>query len=163
MQPFLGEIRIFSFDKPIPPGWHLCDGSLLPINQNTQLFSILGTTYGGNGQTTFAIPDLRGRTPMHFSKAKKQGSKGGLESVTLAEAAIPKHTHAVTASSANGNVATAQGNVLASAPIYAGPSNLQPINPQTVSTTGGQPHENRQPWLCLAFCIALQGDFPKMS
>jgi microcystin-dependent protein len=161
--PFIAELRIMSFNYP-PKGWALCNGQLLPINQNQALFSILGTTYGGNGQTTFALPNLRGRVPMHMGNGHTEGEAAGSPSVTVNISQMPAHTHFVQASSTNGDVNAPTGHLLAASPIYAGPSNFQPLNPLTITNVGNnQPHENRQPYLCLNFCIALQGIFPSRN
>ena len=162
-EPFLAELRIMSFNFP-PKGWALCNGQLLPINQNQALFSILGTTYGGNGQTTFALPNLRGRVPMHMGNGHTEGEAAGSPSVTVNISQMPAHTHFVQASTTNGDVNAPAAHLLAASPIYAGPSNFQSLNPQTITNVGGgQPHENRQPYLCLNFCIALQGIYPSRN
>jgi microcystin-dependent protein len=165
-EPFLSEIRIFSFTFA-PKGWALCNGQLLPINQNQALFALLGTTYGGNGQTSFALPNLRGRTPIHVGSGHTLGEAAGTEAVTLSMTQMPQHLHLATASSANGNVpvpfSNNQGNLLAAEPnqVYGPAANLIPLNAQTVTNVGGsQAHTNMQPFLTLNFCIALQGIFP---
>jgi microcystin-dependent protein len=161
--PYLGEIRLMSFGYA-PKGWALCNGQTLPINQNQALFSILGTMYGGNGQTTFALPNLQGRVPVHIGNGYTQGEVGGAVAVTVNTGTMPMHTHFANASTTNGNKNGPQGSVLAGSPIYAGPANFVPLNPQTVGNTGGsQPHENMQPYLCLNFCIAVQGIFPSRN
>jgi microcystin-dependent protein len=165
--PFLAEIRINSFNFA-PQGYALCNGQLLPINQNQALFSLLGTTYGGNGQTTFALPDMRGRTPLHFNTNHPQGQAAGEEFHTLTLAETPAHTHVLNASA---NAATAGApsatRVLAQAvgaQLYGAAAGLVAMNPASVSNVGGsQPHENRQPYLALSFCIALQGIFPSRN
>jgi microcystin-dependent protein len=159
--PFLGELKLMSFNFA-PQGWAQCNGQVLPINQNQALFSLLGTTYGGNGQTTFALPDLRGRAPVHRGKLT-QGQKLGEEFHTLNANEMAGHNHGVMASSQNGNQAGPK--ILAGASnAYTGPSNLTPIAQGTVSKAGGgQPHENRQPYLVLNWCIALQGIFPSRA
>lgn len=171
-EPFLSEIRIFSFNYA-PQGWARCDGQLLPINQNQGLFSLLGTTYGGNGQTNFALPDLRGRTPAHEGSGLSLGQAGGEQAHTLSINEMPAHTHnlqakAPTNSGSNGN--TPSGMLLstsAPAEIYrtsAGNPGVLTTISQTVGSTGGsQPHENMQPFLSLTFCIALQGIFPSQN
>jgi microcystin-dependent protein len=163
-EPFLSEIRIFSFQFA-PKGWALCNGQLLPINQNQALFSLLGTTYGGNGQTNFALPDLRDRIPIHVGNGHTLGERGGEQAHTLTIAELPQHAHTVNASSVNGNQNFASGNVLAAAGnLYSGPSNLTALHPSSVANVGGsQPHENLQPYLTLSFCIALQGIFPSRN
>lgn len=166
--PFLGEIRIMSFGHA-PKGWALCDGQFLPINQNQPLFALLGTTYGGNGQTTFALPDLRGRTPIHFDDAHTLGQRQGEEAHTISIAETPTHTHVLNASATDGNAPVPfgpSGNILARTVnnIYAAPANLVALNPGTVTNTGGsQPHDNMQPFLTLNFCIALIGIFPSRN
>ena len=161
-EPFLSEIRMMSFVFA-PKGWALCNGQLLPINQNQALFSLLGTTFGGNGQTTFALPDLRARTPIHEGLGHTLGERGGEQAHTLTSAEMPMHTHTVTASSAaQGGNSSPSGRVLGGANnVYHAPSNLTTLNPGTVTNTGGsQAHQNMQPYLTLSFCIALQGIFP---
>jgi microcystin-dependent protein len=161
-EPFLAEIRIMSFAFA-PKGWALCNGQLLPINQNQALFSLLGTTFGGNGQTNFALPDLRGRVPIHVGAGHTLGQQGGEQAHTLSIAEIPTHTHAVSASSsATGGVSTPNGNFLGGANnAWAAGGGLTSMRPDAVSNTGGsQAHLNMQPFLGLSFCIALQGIFP---
>jgi microcystin-dependent protein len=167
--PYMGELRMFGFGWP-PKGWALCDGALHPINQNQALFSLLGTTYGGNGQTTFALPDLRGRVPLH-SSAIVQGAKVGHESVTLTQSQMPTHTHLVVADTtqapdADGNMPSPTRRLAASSPgnVYGAARNLAPMDPGFVSNVGGsQPHPNMQPFLTLSWCIAMQGIFPSRS
>ncbi len=163
MEPFLSEIRLMSFVFA-PKGWALCNGQLLPINQNQALFSLLGTTFGGNGQTTFALPDLRGRTPIHVGAGHTLGERGGEQTHTLSIAEVPTHTHTLSASSNNATIDTPANSVLigqASIDMYRSPTNLQAMEPGSVSNTGGnQAHLNMQPFLALSFCIALQGIFP---
>ena len=158
--PFLGEIRIFSFNFP-PKTWAFCNGQLLPINQNQALFALLGTTYGGNGQTTFALPDFRGRTPLHFGSGFVLGERSGEEVHTLNNAEIPAHTHLVLASFATANAGSPAN---ASWPAAAGaydPSATTGMSPSGISPSGGsQAHNNMQPYLVLNFVIALQGIFP---
>jgi microcystin-dependent protein len=169
MEPFLSEIRIFSFVYA-PRGWALCNGQLLPINQNQALFALLGTTYGGNGQTTFALPDLRGRTQLHFGGGHTLGERAGEENHTVTASELPAHTHALMASNTTGDApvpfSNGQGNVLASNPsaLYKPPGNLVAMEPSSVTNVGGsQPHSNQQPFLTLSFCIALQGIFPSQN
>jgi len=161
-EPFLSEIRIMSFVFA-PKGWALCNGQLLPINQNQALFSLLGTTFGGDGRVNFALPDLRGRTPIHVGSGHTLGERGGEQAHTLSIAELPTHTHVVNASSvATGGVATPNGNYLGGANnAYHAPASLTTMHPQTTTNTGGsQAHLNMQPFLILNFCIALQGIFP---
>ena len=170
-EPFLSEIRIFSFNFA-PKGWAMCNGQFLPINQNQALFSLLGTTYGGNGQTTFALPNLRGRVPNHFMGSHNLGEQGGSEAVTISSSTMPTHLHglnsntAATGSTTNASLGSPTGNFWAnngksqwctSAPNSA-------MHPSAVSNVGGsQPHNNMQPFLTLNFCIALQGIFPSQN
>jgi microcystin-dependent protein len=169
-EPFLAEIRIVGFNFP-PRGWAFCDGQILPINQNQALFSLLGTTYGGDGRTTFALPDLRGRTPIHVGSSHPQGSEGGEEGHALTAGEMPQHGHALRASASDGNVpvpsASGVGHVLArSTNVHYGPADASPVSLGTGSLAGvgaNVPHENRQPYLALNFCIALQGLFPSRN
>jgi len=162
-EPFLSEIRIMSFSFP-PKGWALCDGQLLPINQNQALFSLLGTTFGGNGQTNFQLPDLRSRVPIHVGGGHTLGERGGEQAHTLSISEIPTHAHILQATSNDGTVLLpANDKVLAkrAAEIYHAPTNLVAMKAGTVANTGGsQAHLNMQPFLTLSFCIALQGIFP---
>lgn len=168
-EPFLAEIRLMSFVFP-PRGWALCDGQLLPINQNQALFSLLGTTYGGNGQTNFALPDLRGRVPIHMGAGHTLGERAGEQAHTLTIAELPAHTHVLNASSTPANASPPSpqgGTILAdSAPglAYAAPSALVAMGPTNVTSVGGsQAHINMQPFLTLSFCVALQGLFPSQT
>jgi microcystin-dependent protein len=162
-EPFLSEVRIMSFVFA-PKGWALCNGQLLPINQNQALFSLLGTTFGGDGRVNFALPDLRGRTPIHVGSGHTLGERGGEQAHTLSIAELPTHTHVLNATSNNGNALVPSGNLLATSniPAYFTPdNNLTAMNPSTVANVGGsQAHLNMQPFLTLSFCIALQGIFP---
>lgn len=162
-EPFLSEIRIMSFVFA-PKGWALCNGQLLPINQNQALFSLLGTTFGGDGRVNFALPDLRGRTPIHVGSGHTLGEKGGEQAHTLSISELPTHAHVATATSTNGGVIIPSGNLLAGGTpqLYHAPDvNLVAMNPATLGTVGGsQAHLNMQPFLTLNFCIALQGIFP---
>lgn len=162
--PFISEIRIMSFNFP-PKGWAFCNGQLLPINQNQALFSLLGTTYGGDGRVNFALPNLQGSVPVHTGNGFTLGQKGGEVNHTLLVGEMPAHNHPVFGSSNNGDNVTPAGNVLgAVAGLYGPPSTPTAISPSTVSATGGsQPHTNLQPYLALAFCIALQGIFPSQN
>lgn len=160
-EPFLSEIRIMSFSFA-PRGWALCNGQLLPINQNQALFALLGTTFGGNGQTNFALPDLQGRTPIHVGSGHTLGERGGEQAHTLSLAEFPAHSHALQASSANGGTPIPTNAVLAAANnAYAPAANLVALQAGAVTNVGGsQAHLNMQPFLVLTFCIALQGIFP---
>src|SRR5882724_2541867 len=142
-EPFLSEIRIMSFNFP-PKGWALCNGQLLPINQNQALFSLLGTTFGGDGRVNFALPDLRGRTPIHVGGGHTLGERGGEEAHTLSIAEIPTHQHVAQASTQNGSTQFSTNNILAAAlNLYATPANLTSLNPTTIANTGGsQAHLN---------------------
>jgi microcystin-dependent protein len=164
-EPFLSEIRIMSFVFA-PKGWALCNGQLLPINQNQALFALLGTTYGGNGQVNFALPDLRGRVPVHMGSGHSLGESGGEQAHTLSITELPAHSHALQASATPGNTPVSTGNVLSSAQgqLYGAAANLTSLLPGTVTNTGStQAHLNMQPSLTLSFCIALQGIFPSQS
>jgi microcystin-dependent protein len=163
-EPFLSEIRIMSFGFA-PKGWAMCNGQLLPINQNQALFSLLGTTYGGDGRVNFALPDLRGRAAVHVGDGHTLGEGAGEQAHTLSISEIPEHVHAVNASSsATGGSATPNANFLGGANnAYRSPSGggLTTLQPATVTNVGGsQAHLNMQPYLTLTFCIALQGIFP---
>jgi len=167
--PFIGEVSMVGFDFP-PLGWAFCDGQLLSISQNTALFSILGTTYGGDGRTTFALPDLRGRTPIHPGQGaglsnRSLGQQVGTETVTVSPAQMPSHTHTLKASSQAQNTADPSANVLAQQPVEfydaPQPNDERAMNAGSISNTGGgQAHPNRQPYLAVRFVIALQGIFP---
>jgi microcystin-dependent protein len=164
-EPFLAEIKMFGFNFP-PRGWATCDGQILPINQNQSLYSLLGTTYGGDGLTTFALPDLRGRVPLHVDAPDhNQGSKGGTETHTLTTQETPVHTHALNATSNDGDNPIPTGILLGSfnnsyADGSVPPADIVNLTPTTVSSTGGGAHQNIQPSLVIEFCIALQGLFP---
>ena len=163
-EPFLSEIRIVSFNFA-PKGWAQCNGQLLPINQNQALFSLLGTTYGGDGRVNFGLPNLQGRTPMHMGNGHVLGELGGEQGHTLSLAELPVHTHAVHASSSNADQPLPTNNLLAAANnLYSAASNLTTLTPGTVASVGGsQAHLNMQPFLTLMFCIALQGIFPSQN
>lgn len=165
-EPFLAEIRMVGFNFA-PRGWAFCDGQILPINQNQSLYSLLGTTYGGDGRTSFALPDLRGRTPIHVGNGHTQGQKSGEETHTLSTAEMPAHTHAAIATSDTANSSDPTNHILANTTpneLWAGASNLQPMHAGTVANVGGgQSHENMQPYLAINFCIALQGLFPSRN
>ena len=160
-EPFLSEIRIMSFVFP-PRGWALCNGQLLPINQNQGLFSLLGTTFGGDGRVNFGLPDLRGRTPIHVGSSHTLGERGGEQAHTLSIAEIPTHTHVANGTSANGSTPVPTGDLLGQGlNTYGPPTALTSINAGTVANVGcSQAHLNMQPFLTLSFCIALQGIFP---
>ncbi|HEX9932664.1 MAG TPA: tail fiber protein [Allosphingosinicella sp.] len=165
--PFLGEIKIVTVEYA-PKGWALCNGQLLPINQNQPLFSLLGTDFGGNGQTTFGLPDLRGRVAMGVGNSHNlRGEMGGATQHTLSLNELPQHILVSTASSSTGTSPVPGGNLLARmAPAnpYAAPASLVQLNAATVASTGGaQPHENMQPYLTLTFVIALTGIFPSQN
>lgn len=167
-EPFLSEIRIFGFDFA-PRGWALCDGRLLAINQNQALFSLLGTTFGGNGSVNFGLPDLRGRVPIHVGSGFVRGQRGGTESHTLSLSELPQHVHSVSATAASATTPSPAGNFLAAASAaigtpYAPLATPSPMAAGTIASVGNnQPHENRQPFLTLNFCIALQGIFPSQN
>ena len=166
--PFVAEIRIFPFIFA-PTGWAFCNGQLLPISQNTALFSLLGTTYGGDGKSTFALPNMQGNAPMHPGQGPglslhDLGEQGGTQTVTLLESEMPSHGHAVNASAAEGTTGDPSGQLVASGigvNMYSSTINATTLNPYAVAPTGGdQPHNNMQPYLTLNFNIALQGVFP---
>lgn len=162
-EPFLAEVKIVAFNFP-PRGWAFCDGQILPINQNQSLYSLLGTTYGGDGRTTFALPDLRGRTPIHVGTSHGLGQNSGVEGATLSVSEIPTHTHTARASSDLGNNPNPATRVLAdTAPneLYHDATDLVELRSETIANAGGgQPHNNMQPYTVLNYCIALQGVFP---
>ena len=164
-EPFLSEIRIFSFDFP-PKGWAFCNGQLLPINQNQPLFALLGTHFGGNGQTNFGLPNLQGQVPIHTGNGHTLGERAGGSSVTVNQQQMPQHMHFAQASSTAGDGPAAGGNVLAYSDVqlYASASTLTPLQAASISNVGGsQPHTNMMPYLVLNFCIALQGIFPSQT
>ncbi len=159
---FLSEIRIFGGGQA-PKGWAACNGQFLPINQNQALFSLLGTTYGGNGQTNFSLPNLRGRVPIHFGSGHTLGEAAGSTSVTVNIQQLPTHNHLLRASNAAATLDVPTGNFLAKPSIsgYGPAASLATMNAGAVSSVGGsQPHNNMMPYLVLNFCIALQGVFP---
>jgi len=160
-EPFLSEIRIMSFDFA-PKGWAMCNGQLLPINQNQALFSLLGTTFGGDGRVNFALPDQRGRTPIHVGSGFTLGERGGEQAHTLSIAEIPTHQHLLQVATVNSDTNIPATNNLASvANLYSPPNQLVSLVPSTTGNVGGsQAHNNMQPFLTLTFCIALQGIFP---
>ena len=170
---FLAEIRIFPFNFA-PKGWAFCNGQLLPISQNTALFSLLGTTYGGDGKSTFALPNLQGDAPMQAGQGpglslRDLGETGGSETVTLLQSEIPSHTHSLVAATSSSTKSTPAGNSLTrtssgATPFKAPGSPQVSMSTRAVNGTGGNlPHNNMQPYLTLNFCIALQGIFPPRS
>lgn len=165
-EPFLGEIRMMSFGFA-PKGWAFCNGQLLPINQNQALFSLLGTTYGGNGQTTFALPNLQGRVPLHVGSGFVQGQTSGAENHTLTVQELAAHNHVPQGNSAAVNVGTPVGNVWAqnaTASFSNNVAGLVAMNTGLVGNSGGnQPHGNMSPFLTLNMCIALVGIFPSRN
>jgi microcystin-dependent protein len=166
-EPFLSEIRIFSFTFP-PKGWALCNGQLLPINQNQALFSLLGTNFGGDGRVNFGLPDLRGRTPIHVGNGHTLGERGGEQAHTLNISELPTHTHTVGASK---NATTRASNPRNNLPTNASPNNVYGppqqlaamVNGSVSNVGGSQAHLNMQPFLTLSCCIALQGIFPSQT
>jgi microcystin-dependent protein len=162
-EPFLAEIRVMSFNFA-PKGWAFCNGQLLPINQNQALFALLGTTYGGDGRVNFALPDLRGRVPMHVGSGHSLGERAGQENHTLVTQEYPAHTHAVGVVNSNANAGPAGHFLGAANALYQPkPPNTQ-LAPSTITAVGGnQAHVNQQPFLALSFAIALQGIFPSAN
>jgi microcystin-dependent protein len=165
-QPYIGEIRMFGGNFA-PSGWEFCEGQLMDISTYDVLFNLIGTTYGGDGQSTFALPDLRGRVPIHNgsngSSSYTLAQTGGAESVTLTAAQLPSHTHAMAASTDIGTLATPKNNVTAqsASKLYRAGNPTVGLNSQSISSVGGsQPHENRQPYLCVSFIISLYGIYP---
>lgn len=166
-QPYVGEVRMFAGNFA-PAGWAFCDGQLLPISENETLFNLIGTTFGGDGESTFAVPDLRGRIPIHNGTANYGtsfvlGESAGVETVTLTTAQIPAHTHPLLASTDIGTQSSPKNNLLSqsAAKLYRAGNPSQWLHPQSVSPVGGsQPHENFQPYLCVNFIISLFGIFP---
>jgi microcystin-dependent protein len=164
-EPFLSEIRIFSFNYA-PQGWALCNGQLLPINQNQALFALLGTTYGGDGRVNFALPELRGRVPMHVGGGFILGQKAGEEAHALISNEMPAHTHQARASANGPTVTPPTGNFWSSNTGFTayGTAGNTSMSPQAIGNIGGsQGHENRSPYLTLNYCIALQGIFPSQN
>jgi microcystin-dependent protein len=165
-QPFVGEIRMFAGNFA-PAGWMFCDGQLLPINEFDTLFNLIGTTYGGDGQSTFALPDLRGRLPVHVGPGFVQAQQGGVEQVTLTVPQMPAHSHPMVATTNNGNNNNPSGLVLGGQPsvaLYFAAAGSDVLDPRTIGTTGGsQPHNNFQPYLCVDFIISLFGIFPSQT
>lgn len=173
MDNYIGEIRMFAGNFA-PAGWALCNGALLPISEYDTLFNLIGTTYGGDGQETFALPDLRGRTPLHQGTGAGaggilyvMGEKGGVEQVTLSVQQLPAHSHAFVASSAAGTSAQAAGQVLgalSAVSLFRPGAPAVPLHPQSLDAAGGsQPHDNMQPYLCVNYIISLFGIYPSTN
>lgn len=163
-EPFLSEIRLMSFNFA-PRGWALCNGQLLPINQNQGLFSLLGTTFGGDGRVNFALPNLQGRVPIHVGNGHTLGERGGEQAHTLSIAELPTHTHVAQATNASATTAVPAANLTLANSVnyeaYRPATSLVSMNPSTVANVGGsQAHLNMQPFLTISFSIALQGIFP---
>ena len=162
-QPYVGEIRMFGGNFA-PAGWMFCEGQLMPISENEVLFQLIGTTYGGDGESTFALPDLRGRIPLHQGNGFTLAETGGAETITLTVAQIPSHSHPLLASNNDATTTNAGGNVPATTPNYTpyiSANANSPFNAQSITGTGGnQPHENFQPYLCVDFIISMFGIFP---
>ena len=165
-QPYVGEIRMFAGNFAIA-GWMFCEGQLLPISENETLFNLIGTTYGGDGQSTFALPDLRGRLPIHFGNGFILAEQGGAEQITLTVNQIPVHTHALLGTTSIVNDASPANNVTGQTntfDLYQSTAGGQPMAPQSIGPVGGsQPHSNFQPYLCVNFIISLFGIFPSPS
>jgi len=166
VQPYIGEIRMFAGNFA-PAGWAFCAGQLIPISENDTMFNLIGTTYGGDGQSTFALPDLRGRVPLHVGGSYVLAETGGAETVTLTTQQIPSHNHLLnattsgaSASPSNAIMAVPTGQVQGMMTYAAGPANV-PMHPSSIQNDGGsQPHDNMQPYLCVSFIIALYGVYP---
>jgi microcystin-dependent protein len=165
-QPYVGEIRMFGGNFA-PAGWMFCEGQLLPISENEVLFNLIGTTYGGDGQSTFALPDLRGRLPVHQGNGVVQAETGGAETVTLTVNQIPAHTHPFMASTNVSQDTSPAGKTVGqsgSALLYIQDTTDTNMSPQAITTVGGsQPHDNFQPYLCISFIISLFGIFPSQT
>ena len=167
-QPYVGEIRMFAGNFA-PAGWAFCEGQQLPISENETLFQLIGTTYGGDGESTFALPNLRGQVPIHEGDGHTLGERAGSSAVTITQQTMPQHIHGLQASTSTGDTSfpsSPSGNVLAAtnSPIYSGPNSLTTLSPASVTNVGGsQAHNNMMPYLVLNFCIALQGIFPSQN
>lgn len=161
-EPFLGEVKMVSFDFA-PRGWAGCNGQLLPINQNQALFALFGTTFGGDGRVNFALPNLQGRTPIHFGGNFSLGQQGGSPTQTLVASELPQHTHSVQATAGPASAAAPANNLLAVAPIYSSGAPNTALATPTSTTGGSQPHNNLQPYLVINFIVALQGIFPSRN
>ena len=167
-QPYVGEIRMFAGNFA-PAGWMFCEGQLLPISENETLFQLIGTTYGGDGESTFALPDLRGRIPLHFGSGVNLAEQGGSEEVTLTVQQIASHNHAILGTAANATTTSPKSNVPATMPevtTFAYGTDLPPVtlNPQSIGSVGGsQPHNNFQPYICINYIISLFGIFPSQT
>jgi len=163
-EPFLSEIRIMSFNFA-PKGWAMCNGQLLPINQNQPLFSLLGTTFGGDGRVNFALPDLQSRVPIHMGSGHTLGERGGEAAHTISIAELPTHTHVLNATNTNGAINNPNNNYIGAVNnMYSPSGGLVAFDPSSVTNVGGsQAHLNMQPFLTLTFCIALQGIFPSQT
>jgi microcystin-dependent protein len=163
-QPYVGEIRMFAGNFA-PAGWMFCEGQLLPISEYDVLFNLIGTTYGGDGQETFALPDLRGRLPLHQGNGFIMGQLGGAEQVTLTTQQIPRHNHSLLATTNGGTTTNPPTNLLAKGGMaYIEDVGVSPLNPASLSPAGGsQPHSNLQPFLCIDFIISLFGIFPSQT
>lgn len=165
-QPYVGEIRMFAGNFA-PAGWMFCEGQLLPISENETLFNLIGTTYGGDGQSTFGLPDLRGRLPLHFGNGFTLAETGGAETVTLTTAQIPAHSHPFLATTNVADQNSVSGNLLGQSSVieeYFAAAGSASLNPSSIGSTGGsQPHDNFQPYLCVDFIISLFGIFPSQT
>jgi microcystin-dependent protein len=165
-QPYIGEIRMFAGNFP-PSGWLFCEGQLLAISEHDVLFNLIGTTYGGDGQSTFGLPDLRGRVPVHQGNGLVQAEAGGVEEVTLTVQQIPAHSHTLAGSTSTGSTSVAAGSLLAkstSKSIYRTSGALANMNVTAITPVGGsQPHTNFQPYLCINFIISLFGLYPSIN
>ena len=169
MPPFIGELRAVAFTFA-PPGWALCEGQTLPISENEALFTLIGTTFGGDGEETFRLPDLRGRVPIHAGLGRTHGQSGGAERITLNVTQIPSHTHAMQGSTAQAATTNVAGNVPATllaagtASAYGSDAPFRPLSPTALRQAGANAsHENRQPFLCVNFMISLFGIFPQLT